>query len=67
MGSLGSVDTIIGRCPHCSNEAVLISIVQECYKCTVCEEYKQTYMKRQFKYIIPNSKSKKIVDQYKEK
>ena len=27
IGSLGNVDTVIGRCPHCNNEALLISIV----------------------------------------
>lgn len=66
IGSLGNVDTVIGRCPHCENEALLISIVQDFYKCTVCEEDIQQYINGHIKYIIPNSKSKKILDQFRE-
>ena len=37
-GVLGNIDTVVGTCPHCYNKALLISIVSDFYKCTVCEE-----------------------------
>tara|TARA_R100000908_G_C3735434_1_gene133525 strand:- start:112 stop:327 length:216 start_codon:yes stop_codon:yes gene_type:complete len=64
--NLGNIDTVIGRCPHCNNETLLISLVRDFYKCTICEEDIQQYVNGHIKYIIPNLENKKILDQFKE-
>ena len=64
---LGNISSVIGICPYCKQRSLLLSLVQDYYKCTTCEEDIQQYINGHIKYIIPNPKSKKILDQFKEK
>ena len=64
-GVLGNIDTVMGTCPHCHNEALLISIVSDFYKCTVCEEDIEQYVNGHIKYITINKDKKKMLEQLK--
>ena len=35
---IGYVDTVHGECPHCGEDTLLVAIVTDYYKCTMCGE-----------------------------
>jgi uncharacterized protein (DUF983 family) len=35
---IGYIDTVHGECPHCKEDTLLVAIVTDFYKCTMCGE-----------------------------
>jgi uncharacterized protein (DUF983 family) len=48
---LDSIDTVHGHCPECGEETILISIVEDYYKCTTCGEETKQYINGSIKYL----------------
>tara|TARA_Y100000114_G_C11759312_1_gene328638 strand:- start:3255 stop:3476 length:222 start_codon:yes stop_codon:yes gene_type:complete len=45
------VDTVIGHCSFCSEETVLVALVDDFYKCTNCGEDTKQYINGHIRYI----------------
>ena len=54
-----NIDTVNGHCEHCGEEAVLVAIVPEFYRCTNCGEDTKQHINGSIKYL-------KLDDQDKE-
>jgi hypothetical protein len=48
---LGSVRTVQGHCPECSEETLLVAIVTDYYRCTNCGEDTRQYVNGSIKYL----------------
>lgn len=48
---IGHIDTTVGICPGCQEEALLVSLVQDYYKCTNCGEETKQYVNGHIKYV----------------
>ena len=48
---LEHIHTVHGHCPICEEETILISIVQDYYKCTSCGEETRQYVNGSIKYL----------------
>jgi len=48
---LGSVRTVHGHCPECSEETLLVAIVTDYYRCTNCGEDTKQYVNGSIKYL----------------
>jgi rRNA maturation protein Nop10 len=48
---LDNIDTVHGHCPECGEETILISIVEDYYKCTTCGEETKQYINGSIKYL----------------
>jgi uncharacterized protein (DUF983 family) len=56
---LGNIETVAGVCPHCEEDAILVAIVTDYFRCTNCGEETQQYVNGSIKYL-------KITDQDKQ-
>jgi uncharacterized protein (DUF983 family) len=48
---LKSIDTVSGYCQHCSEETILVAIVDDYYRCTSCGEDTKQYINGSIRYI----------------
>ena len=48
---LGHIDTVSGICPHCQEDAILVAIVSDFYRCTVCGEDTRQFINGSIKYL----------------
>ena len=48
---LDSIHTVHGHCPECQDETLLISIVQDYFKCTSCGSETKQYVNGSIKYL----------------
>ena len=48
---LKSIDTVSGYCQHCSEETILVAIVEDFYRCTSCGEDTKQYINGSIRYI----------------
>ena len=48
---LGHIDTVSGICPHCDEDAILVAIVTDYYRCTNCGEDTKQYVNGSIKYL----------------
>jgi len=48
---LGHVRTVYGICPECGQNSVLVSVVEDYYKCTICGEDTRQYINGSIKYL----------------
>ena len=55
---LGVVRTVHGICPECEEEAILVSIVEDYYRCTICGEETRQYVNGSIKYLRINEEDK---------
>ena len=57
--NLGHVRTVYGICPECEQNSVLVSVIEDYYKCTICGEDTRQYVNGSIKYlrITENDKS----------
>ena len=49
--NLGNIITVHGTCPHCEENVILISIVEDYYRCTNCGEDIKQYVNGSIKYL----------------
>jgi len=57
---LGSIETVVGVCPHCNEKALLLSIVEDIFKCTLCDQDVQQYVNGHIKYIVMDDEKKNL-------
>ena len=48
---IGYIDTVHGICPHCEEDTLLVAIVTDYYKCTVCGKETRQYVNGSIKYL----------------
>ncbi len=48
---IGYIDTVHGECPHCKEDTLLVAIVSDFYKCTICGEETKQYVNGSIKYL----------------
>ena len=48
---LDSIDTVHGHCPHCGEDSILVAIVTDYYRCTICGEDTKQYVNGSIKYL----------------
>ena len=48
---IGYIDTVHGICPHCGEDTLLVAIVSDYYRCTVCGEDTKQYIIGAIKYL----------------
>ena len=48
---IGYVDTVHGECPNCGEDTLLVAIVTDYYKCTMCGEETRQYVNGSIKYL----------------
>jgi len=46
-----NIDTVTGYCEHCNEEAVLVALVSEFYRCTNCGNDTKQYINGSIKYL----------------
>jgi hypothetical protein len=55
------VDTVTGVCPQCKEDAFLVMIVDNFYKCTNCGEDTKQYINGHIKYLKINQHDKEYI------
>jgi len=48
---ISQIDTVHGVCPECNEEAILVAIVTDYYRCTNCGEDTRQYVNGSIKYL----------------
>jgi len=48
---INQIDTVNGICPQCHEEAILVAIVSDFYRCTNCGEDTRQYVNGSIKYL----------------
>ena len=48
---IGYIDTVHGLCPHCDEDTLLVAIVTDIYKCTMCGQETKQYINGSIKYL----------------
>jgi hypothetical protein len=48
---LGNIETVAGVCPHCEEDAILVAIVTDYFRCTNCGEDTRQYINGSIKYL----------------
>ena len=56
---LGQIDTVSGICPHCEEDAILVAIVTDYYRCTNCGEDTRQHVNGSIKYLRLDEVDKK--------
>lgn len=60
---LNSIDTVNGHCEYCDQETILISIVDDYYKCTNCGEDTRQYVNGSIRYLKLREMDKEFLKQ----
>ena len=61
------IDNVLGTCPECQEEAFLIAIVQDYYRCTNCGEDTRQYVNGHIKYLKINNTDKEYIKKHGKK
>lgn len=62
---INQIDTVHGICPECDEEAILVAIVTDYYRCTNCGEDTRQYVNGSIKYLKITEKDKKWLKRQK--
>jgi len=63
---IGYIDTVHGECPHCNEETLLVAIVTDFYKCTLCGEETRQYVNGSIKYLKLDERDREFIQREKE-
>jgi len=55
------IDNVLGTCPECREEAFLVAIVQDYYRCTNCGEDTRQFVNGVIKYMKLNNDDKEFI------
>ncbi len=55
------IDNVLGTCPECREEAFLIAIVQDYYRCTNCGQDTRQFVNGVIKYLKLKEKDKEYI------
>ena len=58
------IDNVLGICPECKEEAFLVAIVQDYYRCTNCGEDTRQFVNGVIKYMKLSSDDKEFIKKY---
>ena len=61
------IDNVLGICPECKEEAFLVSIVHDYYRCTNCGEDTRQFVNGVIKYMKLSSDDKEFIKKYGKK
>ena len=59
------IDTVNGICPQCEEQAILVAIVTDYYRCTNCGEDTRQYVNGSIKYLRITNEDKKWLKKHK--
>ena len=62
---IGYIDTVLGICPHCEEDTLLVAIVTDYYKCTHCGQETRQYINGSIQYLKLDEKDKEFVQRVK--
>jgi len=60
-----NIDTVNGHCDYCGEEAILVAIVPDYYRCTNCGEDTKQYINGSIKYLKLNDNDKEWLKRQK--
>ena len=60
------IDTVTGHCEHCDQEAILVAIVTEFYRCTNCGSDTRQHINGSIRYLELSERDKEWLKQYKD-
>ena len=58
------IDNVLGICPECKEEAFLVAIVQDYYRCTNCGEDTRQFVNGVIKYMKINDTDKEFIKRH---
>ncbi|NBW14215.1 MAG: hypothetical protein EBR82_40075 [Caulobacteraceae bacterium] len=61
------IDNVLGICPACNEEAFLVAIVQDYYRCTNCGEDTRQFVNGVIKYLKLKETDKEYIKRYGKK
>ena len=61
-----TIDTVTGNCEHCGEEAILVAIVTDFYRCTNCGSDTRQHINGRIRYLQLSERDKEWLRQYKE-
>jgi len=61
------IDNVLGICPECKEEAFLVAIVHDYYRCTNCGEDTRQFVNGVIKYMKLSSDDKEFIKKYGQK
>ena len=61
------IDNVLGICPECKEEAFLVAIVQDYYRCTNCGEDTRQYVNVVIKYMKLKESDKEYIKKHGKK
>ena len=53
------IDTVNGKCEHCGQETILVAVVTEFYRCTICGEDTRQHINGSIRYLQVTEDEKK--------
>ena len=62
---VNQIDTVHGICPECDEEAILVAIVTDYYRCTNCGEDTRQYVNGSIKYLKITREDKEWLKKHK--
>ena len=60
------IDTVHGECPHCHEDTLLVAIVTDYYKCTMCGQETRQYINGSIKYLKLDERDRDFIQKTKE-
>jgi hypothetical protein len=61
MVRIGYIDTVHGECPHCKEDTLLVAIVTDFYKCTMCGQETRQYVNGSIRYLKLDERDREFV------
>ena len=58
------IDNVLGICPECKEEAFLVAIVHDYYRCTNCGEDTRQFVNGVIKYMKINDTDKEFIKRH---
>lgn len=62
---VNQIDTVHGICPECEEQAILVAIVTDYYRCTNCGEDTRQYVNGSIKYLRITKKDREWLKNHK--
>ena len=56
----------VKKCPHCNEETLLVAIVTDFYKCTLCGQETRQYVNGSIKYLKLDDRDREFIQKEKE-
>ena len=62
--TLGSIDTVVGVCENCEEDAILVAIVSEYYRCTNCGHDTRQHVNGSIRYMQLTESDKAFIKEH---